>query len=272
MDDLTLGDKIRAMKTGSLSSYGQGIDEGLDRAAALADEHEAETLQSRVDPWMQACFGPEISADKLERGDRLLEEVFELLQSGDYPRDRVAALEEYVWSRDRGEPHQEVGGVMITLAAYCLAHGLDMHKAGEDELARIWTKVEKIRAKQAAKPKGSALPIAVSGRPDTDALVAAAYEDAALMTGPDPDNEIATAIRARIPTDAKAALARIKREAEARGMEMACAALSDVSRPDPRQNDWRFNRSGFSNPMDAAGCAILVAAAKHRAAAGEAGE
>ena len=42
MDDLTLGDKIRAMKTGSLSSYGQGIDEGLDRAAALADQHQAD--------------------------------------------------------------------------------------------------------------------------------------------------------------------------------------------------------------------------------------
>jgi hypothetical protein len=28
-----------------------------------------------------------------------------------------------------------------------------MQQAGEDELARIWTKVEKIRSKQAAKPK-----------------------------------------------------------------------------------------------------------------------
>ena len=46
MDDLTLGDKIRAMKTGSLSSYGQGIDEGLDRAAVLADEHAATQLSN----------------------------------------------------------------------------------------------------------------------------------------------------------------------------------------------------------------------------------
>jgi hypothetical protein len=42
---------------------------------------------------------------------------------------------------------------------------LDMNKAGEDELARIWTKVEKIRAKQAAKPTGSALPIALPASP-----------------------------------------------------------------------------------------------------------
>lgn len=117
------------------------------------------SFQRRVKWWMDACFGPEISADRLERGDRLLEEVFELLRSGDYPRERIRALEEYTYSRPKGEPHQEVGGVTITLAAYCLAHGVDMHQAGEDELARIWTKVDAIRAKQAAKPTGSALPI-----------------------------------------------------------------------------------------------------------------
>jgi len=109
---------------------------------------------------MHACFGEVIPYDKTERGDRLLEEVFELLQSGGYDPARVAALRDYVWNRPAGEPSQEVGGVMVTLAAYCNAFDLDMHAAGETELARIWTKVEAIRAKQAAKPTGSALPIA----------------------------------------------------------------------------------------------------------------
>ncbi|WP_206523214.1 MULTISPECIES: hypothetical protein [unclassified Mesorhizobium] len=121
-----------------------------------------ESLQARVQPWMMACFGPEISADKVERGDRLLEEVFELLQSGGYDPARVLALRDYVWNREAGEPSQEAGGVQITLAAYCLAHDLDMHEAGETELARIWTKVDKIRAKQAARPVGSALPVALA--------------------------------------------------------------------------------------------------------------
>ena len=125
-----------------------------------------ERLQDRVAPWMDACFGPEISGDKLERGDRFLEEALELLQSGGYPPERVVPLRDYVFSRAVGEPSQEVGGVMITLAAYCLAHGLDMHEAGEIELARIWTKVDKIRAKQAAKPVGSALPIRADLAPD----------------------------------------------------------------------------------------------------------
>jgi exonuclease VII small subunit len=134
----------------------------IEKLRARVVELEAAQFQARVDPWMGACFGPEISSDKLERGDRFLEEALELLQSGNYPRERVSALTNYVFDRPQGEINQEVGGVMVTLAAYCLAFGLDMHAAGETELARIWGKVEQIRAKQAAKPKMSPLPIALS--------------------------------------------------------------------------------------------------------------
>ena len=84
--------------------------------------------------------------------------MLELLQAVGYPRERIAALTDYTWTKPPGEPAQEVGGTMVTLAAFCLAHRLDMHEAGETELARVWTKVEQIRAKQAAKPTGSALP------------------------------------------------------------------------------------------------------------------
>jgi hypothetical protein len=47
---------------------------------------------------------------------------------------------------------------MVTLAAFCLAHGVEMHVEAEVELARIWTKVEAIRAKQQNKPKFGPLP------------------------------------------------------------------------------------------------------------------
>lgn len=132
----------------------------VDRRRIAERALDAGSFQTRVQAWMQACFGAEISADRLERGDRLIEEVLELLQSVGYPRERIAALTGYVWSRPAGEPPQETGGVLVTLAAFCSAHGLDMHTAAETELARIWTKVEQIRAKQAAKPTGSALPVA----------------------------------------------------------------------------------------------------------------
>lgn len=134
------------------------------RAEYVLKMTEGGTFQSQVEPWMNVCFGPEVSNDRLERGDRFLEEVFELLQSGDYPVERVAALRDYVWGRKKGELHQEVGGVMVTLAAYCLAHGQDMHDAGDAELARVWTKIDAIRAKQAAKPVGSALPVKTEHR------------------------------------------------------------------------------------------------------------
>jgi hypothetical protein len=117
-------------------------------------------LQHRVQPWMMECFGPTISADKQERNHRFLEESLELVQACGATSSEAHQLVDYVYGRPVGDRFQEVGGVMITLAALCLANDLDMHQAGEVELARIWTKVEQIRAKQATKPKHSPLPAA----------------------------------------------------------------------------------------------------------------
>jgi hypothetical protein len=129
-------------------------------------------FQERVQPWMIACFGAEISSDMLERADRFTEEALELVQTmPGFTADRAHALVDYVFGRPVGQQAQEVGGVMVTLAALCLASGMDMHEAGETELARIWTKVEQIRAKQAAKPTGSALPIATPAQPTKPAQV-----------------------------------------------------------------------------------------------------
>lgn len=114
--------------------------------------------QQRVDRWMQDCFGPAISADVTERNHRFIEEALELVQSNGCTESEAHQLVSYVFNRDQGDINQECGGVMVTLAALCNAAGIDMRKAGEDELDRVWTKVEQIRAKQAAKPKHSPLP------------------------------------------------------------------------------------------------------------------
>jgi hypothetical protein len=110
-------------------------------------------FQARVADWMVKCFSPEVCNDVQERGDRFLEEALELLQSKGYDHNRVATLVDYVWGRPVGEPAQEVGGVMVTLGAFCWVAGLDMHDAGEIELARINQPevMEKIRRKQQAK-------------------------------------------------------------------------------------------------------------------------
>jgi hypothetical protein len=116
------------------------------------------SFQERVQPWLMACFGERIAGDREERNHRFLEEALELVQACGCTASEAHQLVDYVFDRKIGEQRQEVGGVMVTLAALCLANALDMHDAGEVELARIWTKVEGIRAKQAAKPKHSPLP------------------------------------------------------------------------------------------------------------------
>lgn len=115
-------------------------------------------FQFGVDEWMDACFGPAIKADVQERCDRFIEEALEFVQAAGYSTDRAHALVDYTFSRPQGEINQEVGGVMVTLAAMCNTLNVDIGEAAGTELARVWTKIEAIRAKQAAKPTGSALP------------------------------------------------------------------------------------------------------------------
>ncbi|WP_208451895.1 ASCH/PUA domain-containing protein [Burkholderia gladioli] len=147
--------------------YAAGLRDGkaLGACGPLAAD-AGKPFQSRVQPWMLECFGPTIAADTIERNHRFLEEALELVQSLGCTASEAHQLVDYTFGRPIGEPMQEVGGVMVTLAALCLASELDMHQAGETELARISEPaiVLKIRAKQAAKPKHSPLPQAVAAR------------------------------------------------------------------------------------------------------------
>lgn len=116
------------------------------------------TFQARVGEWTAACFPPSAQCDVKERSHRFLEEAIELAQASNCTREDALALIDYVFSRPEGEPFQEAGGVLVTLAALCNAQEMDMDLAGEHELSRNWSRIDKIRAKQAAKPQGSALP------------------------------------------------------------------------------------------------------------------
>lgn len=116
------------------------------------------SFQFHVARWMQACFGREISMDKVERNHRFLEEALELVQAGGCSKEEALQLVDYVYSRPVGMHYQEIGGVMVTLAALCEAYNDDMKGCGITELLRCWDKTEQIRAKQAAKPKFSPLP------------------------------------------------------------------------------------------------------------------
>ncbi|MES2287527.1 MAG: hypothetical protein V4547_17665 [Bacteroidota bacterium] len=114
--------------------------------------------QQKVNEWMQKCFGPVIAADTMERNHRFLEESLELVQSLGCTASEAHQLVDYVFNRPIGEKEQELGGVMVTLAALSNATEIDMTKCGEVELKRIWEKMEQIRLKQESKPKHSPLP------------------------------------------------------------------------------------------------------------------
>jgi len=128
--------------------------------AAWNTRPEPASFQARVGGWMEKCFTPGVVNDGLERCDRFIEEALELVQAKDYSAARAHALVDYVFARPKGETAQEVGGVMVTLAAACNVFGVDIALAAESELARINSPetIEKIRTKQASKPTGSALP------------------------------------------------------------------------------------------------------------------
>jgi hypothetical protein len=131
--------------------------------------------QQRVYLWAVECFGGQVAADRQQANHRFLEEGLELVQANGITREECLQLVEYVYGRPIGDPAQEVGGVMVTLARLCEACDLDMDGAALRELQRITEPrvMEKIRAKQAAKPKHSPLrgPSELRGMNASHALV-----------------------------------------------------------------------------------------------------
>ncbi len=118
------------------------------------------SYQNRVWDWMLKCFNITIAKDVNERNHRFLEESLELVQSLGTTKEEALILVDYVYNRPLGSPTQEVGGVMVTLAALTNAVGIDLHDCAEEELTRIcdFKVIDKIRLKQASKPSSSPLP------------------------------------------------------------------------------------------------------------------
>lgn len=116
-------------------------------------------FQSDVAKWVKDCFGEAIASDKTERCFRFTEESLELVQSLGITKDQVLQLVDYVYGRPVGEPQQEVGGVMVTLAALCTASGIQLKNAALTELMRCQFNTDKIRAKHFNKPANVLSPL-----------------------------------------------------------------------------------------------------------------
>lgn len=142
--------------------------------AHLLDESDIEralmagSYQDRVAAWVETCFGE--SSDprrKTRRAHRFAEEALEFLQSVGIPKEHVLQLVDYVYSRPECDPAQELGGVMVTICGAATAHDLDVNECAEKELARVWTKVDALRAKNDTQDKSSPLPGATPVDPRT---------------------------------------------------------------------------------------------------------
>lgn len=114
-------------------------------------ENHPNNFQDNVKAWAVECFGASVANNKAERVLRFIEEALELAQALELSQEDAHRLVTYVFNRPKGEPAQEVGGTMVTLAALCAVTDLDMQKSGEEELSRIWFNMPAIREKQIYK-------------------------------------------------------------------------------------------------------------------------
>jgi len=85
--------------------------------------------------WLDKVF-PEHPRDVEERAIRFVEEALELAQVEGVSAHQMHGLVDQVFGKAPGERMQELGGVMVTLAAYCAVAGVDAGKAFDAEYAR----------------------------------------------------------------------------------------------------------------------------------------
>jgi len=128
----------------------------LSDVQSIALDH----LQGQVGSWLIQMWGEGPAFNTAERVQRFQEESNELCQAMGLTREEAHMLVDYTWNRPAGEPFQEVGGAMTTLAALCYAAGLDLQAATVAEFNRCNgpAVMQRIREKQALKPKSSPLP------------------------------------------------------------------------------------------------------------------
>ena len=114
-------------------------------------------FQDKVRVFTNDTFGSEIANNLTERCNRFAEESIELLQSAGYSKEKMLDMLDYVYRRESGKQAQEVGGVMVTLAALCNVIGVDMIKVAGKEIIRAIRNSQFIRLKHNGKPAGLAM-------------------------------------------------------------------------------------------------------------------
>lgn len=89
------------------------------------------------------------------RSLRCLEEMMELCQTENVSEEEIDIIKRQVYDKPKGEPLQELGGVMTTLAGYACTRDFDIEEAFWSEYERICDPVimEKVRNRNLAGDK-----------------------------------------------------------------------------------------------------------------------
>lgn len=113
-----------------------------------------QSLQRKVGEWFNECFKGyiKLQSDPRVRMQRLLEEVHELAQANDIPKEDVIRSADYVYDRPKGEIKDEVGGTGVAFLVYCAVSGISAVECILTELKKNWGRIEKIRSRQSSKP------------------------------------------------------------------------------------------------------------------------
>lgn len=118
------------------------IDESADRNAR----------QKIVSEWCRAAFGDKQAMNLPQRGVRLLEEAIEAYQAAGGYATMAHLLVDYVFERPKGQLHQELGGVAVTLLALAEAAGLSADAEEVREIQRVLAKpLTEFKARNATK-------------------------------------------------------------------------------------------------------------------------
>lgn len=111
-------------------------------------------LTDIVHDWGLRAFGAENFNSPQERSLRLLEEAAELAQSEGIDPNLALKVVHSVFSRPRGTPMHEAGGVLLTLVAYLRTHGWNAENILLLEVIRVLgIPVEKFRIRNKEKVK-----------------------------------------------------------------------------------------------------------------------
>lgn len=113
----------------------------LDQLSESAREQITEEVrvgrQGDVITWVKECFGEVCANDGPERGARVLEEAIELAQAAGLPIEKARHILGHVYSKPLGDLAQEVGGLSITLLAFCAYAQLSADAEEAKELDRV---------------------------------------------------------------------------------------------------------------------------------------